>query len=248
MDTALFVGLAHKMALKRRMDVVSNNIANMSTTAYKKERVAFQQHLVETPGAKATTGGQISYMLDYGIVRNLQQGQMIPTENSLDVYINGRGYISVETTEGETLYTRNGRMQIDNDGDLALLTGEKILDETGQTIPIDPEDRDIFIADDGTVSTNIGEAGRIGLYTFQNEELMRRRGNSLYESDTQPIAADDGDGVRLKSKAIEGSNVNAIESMVEMIDVMRAYQRSIKTSKDYEDMRKDSLDRLARVQ
>lgn len=248
MDTALFVGLAHKSALRRRMDVVSNNIANMSTTAFKKERVAFKEFLMDAPGAAATEGGKVSYMLDYGVLRNLEQGQMIPTDNPLDVFINGRGYITVEGADGDTLYTRNGRMKLDNDNNLALLSGEKVLDETGQPFFFDPEEKDIHIADDGTVSSDIDVKGRIALVTFENEQAMKRRGNSLYETDENPIEPENAIEVRLKTKAVEGSNVNAIQSMVEMIDVSRAYQRAIRSDKSYEDMRKDSLDRLARVQ
>ncbi|WP_417452138.1 flagellar hook-basal body complex protein [Kordiimonas sp.] len=248
MDTALFVGLAHRSALKRRMDVVAHNIANMSTTAFNKERVVFRQHLMDAPGAAATTGGKIAYVMDAGVTRNTDTGNMISSNNPLDVFIKGRGYLTVTASDGEKVYTRNGRMMVDKDAELALLSGEKVLDENGQTIQFDEEDTDIHIATDGTLSTNNGEKGKIGLVSFANEQNMKRRGSSLYETDQAPEPPENMTDVSLRPKAFEGSNVNAIESMVEMIDVMRAYERASKNSSGYEDMRKDSLDRLARVQ
>lgn len=247
MDTALFVGLAHRSALKRRMDVVAHNIANMSTAAFNKERSVFRQHLMDAPGAAGTTGGKIAYVMDHGVVRNLEAGTMIPTSNPLDVFIHGRAYLSIEGKDGQTVYTRNGRMTIDAERNLTLLSGEKVLDENGQAIQFDEDDIDIHIANDGAISTNNGERGKLGIVSFANEQSMKRRGSSLYETDQAPQPPENMTEFTIRQKAYEGSNVNAIESMVEMIDVMRAYERASKQSTGYEDMRKDSLDRLARL-
>jgi flagellar basal-body rod protein FlgF len=247
MDTALYVGLAHKAALKRRMDVVAHNIANMSTTAFNKERVVFRQHLMEVPGAAATTGGKISFVQDHGVLRNLEAGTMVPSGNDLDIFIKGRAYLAVEGTGGETLYTRNGRMMIDNENTLALLSGEKVLDDTGSPIVFEEDDVDIHIADDGTISSNNGELGKLGLAQFSNEQDMKRRGSSLYETNQTPIPQEGITDVTVRQRAFESSNVNAIESMVEMIDVMRAYQKASKSESGIEDLRKDSLKRMAQV-
>ncbi|NVJ69008.1 MAG: flagellar hook-basal body complex protein [Alphaproteobacteria bacterium] len=247
MDTALFVGLAHRSALKRRMDVVAHNIANMSTAAFNKERSVFRQHLIDAPGAAGTVGGKIATVMDHGVVRNLEQGTMIPTSNPLDIFINGRAYLSIEGKDGQTVYTRNGRMTLDANRNLTLLSGEKVLDENGQAIQFDEDDIDFTIADDGSISTNNGERGKLGIVSFANEQNMKRRGSSLYETDQAPQAPENMTDFSIRQKAYEGSNVNAIESMVEMIDVMRAYERASKQSTGYEDMRKDSIDRLARV-
>ena len=179
MDTALYVGLAHKAALKRRMDVVAHNIANMSTTAFNKERVVFRQLLVDAPGAAATSGGKIAFVQDHGVLRNLDSGTMVPSGNDLDVFIKGRAYLTVEGSDGEKLYTRNGRMMIDNELNLTLLSGEKVLDDTGSAIQFEEDDVEIHIADDGTLSTNGGERGKLGLAQFTNEQDMKRRGTSL---------------------------------------------------------------------
>ncbi len=247
MDTALYVGLAHKAALKRRMDVVAHNIANISTTAFNKERVVFRELLMDAPGAAATTGGKIAYVQDHGVVRNLNPGTLIPSSNPLDVFIHGRGYLNVQGTDGETLYTRNGRMTLDSDRNLTLLSGEKVLDENGQAIQFDEDDVDINISKDGSISTNNGERGKIGLSQFQNEQDMKRRGSSLYETNQDPVEAENMTDLTIRSKAFESSNVNPIESMVEMIEVMRAYEKANKSGSSIEDLRKDSLKRLSKI-
>jgi flagellar basal-body rod protein FlgF len=229
------------------MDVVAHNIANMSTAAFKKERSVFREHLMDVPGAAATTGGKIAFVMDHGVVRDLNPGTMVPTSNPLDLFINGRAYFTVQANDGQTVYTRNGRMSLDADRNLTLLSGEKVLDENGQAIQFDEDDVDISISDDGTISTNNGDRGKIGIVSFANEQNMKRRGSSLYETDEAPQAPENMTEFSIRQKAYEGSNVNPIEAMVEMIDVMRAYERASKQSTGYEDMRKDSLDRLARM-
>ncbi len=249
MDTALLVGLAHKGALKRRMDVVAHNLANMSTTAFKKENVNFKQHLMDAPGATATSGGKISYVIDFGVVRDMDQGTMQNTGNPLDVFIDGKGFLSVQSG-GETLFTRNGRMAINKDDTLTLLSGEPVLDNNGQRIQFDDDDdlNSIYISEDGVISTNNGEVARLAVSTFANPALMKKRGGSLYETNEAPQEVEAAIDVALKQRAVESSNVNPVEAMVEMIDVLRAYEKASRNSSSYEEMRKDSLGRLSKVQ
>ncbi len=255
MDTTIYIGLAHQMAMRRRMDIIAHNVANMNTTAFNKERVAFRQFLMDAGGSDASSGGKVSSVLDYGIIRNLSQGTFVPTGNDLDIAISGRGYLSVELPDGDTGYTRNGRMKVDKDLNLALLSGEKILDDTGKTITITPEDLNLHIANDGTLSSSAGELGKIGVYSFENEQAMERIGTSLYITDEDPLYSfepayieESGNKVEILSGNVENSNVNALQSMTEMIKVQRAYQSFSRSLDTYQKMRSDSLDRLARVQ
>ena len=248
MDTAQLVGLAHRNALERRLDVVAHNVANMSTTAFNKEKLVFRQFLVDAPGAAATTGGQISYVLDHGIVRNLEEGTLVYSDNPLDVFISKGGYLAVEDQNGETVYTRNGRMKLDADNFLTLLSGERVLDVDENPIQFADDDIDILIGKDGALSTNNGELGQLGIFTFQNEQAMRRKGASLYETNQTPLDPENATDYTITQRGYESSNVNAIESLVEMTDVLRAYQRATQSGRDQHELRADSLDRLARVQ
>lgn len=249
MDTTIYLGMSNQSALLRKMDVIAHNVANMNTTAFKKERVVFRQHLLDLGGEDARKFGQISYVLDHGIVRNQEQGQVITTGNQLDIYLDGKGYLAVEGGDGETLYTRNGRMQISNDNFLTLLGGERVLDANGQPIEIPAEATDFTISDNGLLSTNgDAEPVQLGLYRFENEEGLNRRGDSLYETDQAPEVVQPGDGLTVRQNAIEGSNVNPIRTLVEMTEVLRSYQAASRNQERFQELREDSLDRLARVQ
>lgn len=251
MDTTLYLGMSYQKALERKMDVVAHNVANMNTTAFKKERVVFRQYLVDLEGAEATKKGKVSFVLDHGIVRNLDQGDIVHTNGQLDVYIDGPGYIAVEGQNGETLYTRNGRMQLDKDGFLTTFDGQRILDNEGDPIEIelDDDNADIHIAQDGTITAGTNDPVRLGLYKFQNEQAMNRQGGSLYSTNQPPLEVEDlADGVTIKQFALEGSNVNSIRTITEMMQVMRSYQSVSRNMTQYQELREDSLDRLSRVQ
>lgn len=247
MDSALFIGLTHKEALKRRMDVVAHNVANMNTTAFKQEKVIFQQLLIDAPKAPGSEGGKIAYVVDKGVTRDFSAGALVETSNNLDVFISDGGFMTVESNQGETLYTRNGRMRVDQDLTLVTLGGLPVLDENGQRIQFDPEDQNITISETGAVSSNLGEKAKLGLASFANPDALKRRDNSLYESSQDPRNPDEGPVITVQSGAIESSNVNAIKSMVELIDISASYGRANKSGEDIEKLQKEAIQRLGRT-
>lgn len=247
MDTALYVSLAHRSALKRKMDVVAHNIANMNTTAFKKEQVMFKEFLMDAPG---TVSGKITSVIDYGVSRTMTEGTIVHTGNELDIFISGKAYLSVEGKDGEPYYTRNGRMTLDQEGFLTLLSGEKVLDIDGAPIQFEEGETGIVIADDGTLSAATPEGvseekAKLGFKQFENEQNMKRVGTSLYKTDEEGEEADD---FTIRQKSIESSNVNPIEEITKMITIQRAYESSGRSNSKYEEMRTDSLKRLAKVQ
>lgn len=247
MDTALFIGLTHKGTLKRRMDVVAHNIANMNTTAFKQEKVVFQTLLVDAPSAQGADGGKIAYVVDKGIARDFSEGALVSTGNPLDIYLSAGGFLTVEDNQGDVLYTRNGRMRLDAERNLVTLSGEKIYDDRGAPIQFAANETSITISENGTITTEIGERGRLGIATFPDMSALKKRGNSLYETDQAPLDPDNAKQVTITSGSIEASNVNAIKSMVEMIDVSSAYSRATQSSKDIEDLQKEAIQRLGRT-
>lgn len=248
MDTSVFIGLSTQKALRREMDIVANNVANMNTTAYKRERVVFREYLVEAENAQATTGGKVSYVLDYGVVRNLDQGAYQETGNPLDLFIDGSGYIAAEGGNGETIYARNGRMKLDEEGFLTLFSGERVLDKDNRPIQFEPGETGIQFTEGGLISSSTrNEVAQMGLYRFANEQQMNRRGNSTYTTQQAPLNPADNP-VTVKQFAIEGSNVNGIKSIVDMTRILRSYQSVSKNLDSINQLREDSLQRLARVE
>lgn len=246
MDTTLYVSLSHQTALRRHMDLIANNIANASTTAFRREQVIFQEFLVNTKANANRDAREVAFVEDYGVARDNRQGALVTTGNNLDIAIIGEGFLNVEhPSTNESFYSRNGRLSVSHDGFLVLPSGHRVLNDQGQPISIGTEDLALRIAEDGTIASSQGVVGQIALFTFENEGLMRKVGDGLYTSDENPAEAANS---TVQSGTLEGSNVNSIQEMTNMISVMRSYQSTSRMVDKYQDMRMRGIERLGRVQ
>lgn len=244
MNNTLYVSLSHQMVMQRKLDLVANNIANMNTTAYRRESVKFQEFITEMKGANDPLGGDLSFVMDYGVVRDFQEGTIIPTGNIFDVAISGPGFLIVETPDGETRFTRNGHFRLNGDGIIVTSDGSRVQDDTGNDITLTTGDTDISIAKDGTITTNIGRVARLALVEFGNRQALRKVGNSQYSTAEVPIPSESSSFLQ---GMLEGSNVNGVEEVTDMIQILRNYQQVSKMLEAYQDLRKNSIQRLARV-
>jgi flagellar basal-body rod protein FlgF len=232
MENTTFIALAQQANLRRQMDVVANNIANMNTTAYKGEEMMFIAHLVRSQGGASALGERISFPRDIATVRNLLEGPMVETGNPFDLAIHGEGYFAVQTEDGER-YTRNGRFTLDETGRLINEQRQLVLSEGGQPFTFNSTEVNIRIARDGTVSTENGQIGRIRVVRFENPHDLRIVAGGLYATEQQPQAVEKPQVVQ---GMLEGSNVNPIREMTRMIEVHRTYE-SAKRLIDREDER-----------
>ena len=219
METTTMIALSRQGALRRQMDIVANNIANMNTSGFKGEKMMFVEHLVKSRGGEQLLGTKLSYVRDIATMLDLSQGPMDRTGNSLDLAIPGDGYFVIQTEQGER-YTRNGRFQLDEGGQLVNQNGEPLLSVGDQPFFFGPEDTEIVVSRDGTVSTNNGDLGRVRLVTFENEQALRRTAGGLFSSEA---AAQDVESPDIIQGMLEGSNVQPIFEMAKMIDIHRKY-------------------------
>lgn len=237
---ALKIGATGMLAQQSNVDVLSNNIANINTTAFKRQRTSFKDLLYmneRRPGAETSSTGTLSPSgIQYGlgvsvgsVYRNFEQGAVIRTDAPLDVSIQGRGFFTVTLPNGDTTYTRDGAFQPNENGDLVTSQGY-LLDPA---INIPPEAVDINIAGDGTITATVDETvtnlGQITTVMFVNEAGLEAIGENLYretEASGAPAnvtAGEDGSGALLQ-RHLEGSNVDAIESITDLITAQRAYE------------------------
>ena len=236
METTAYIALSRQMVLRRRMEVIAHNIANANTTGFKAEAVMLEP-VVERSGRR----DRLAFVQDFATVRDTGPGAMITTGNPFDLAIDGTGYFMVETAAG-VRYTRAGQFHRNDLGELVTPAGDRVLDDGGNAILLPGDARDITVSSTGALSTAAdGLIGRIGLVQFENEQALRRVGGGLYEADDAP---DPAAGARLVQGALEGSNVQAITQMTDMMEVSRAYQSTQKLIDGHHEMQRRSIERM----
>jgi flagellar basal-body rod protein FlgF len=220
MENAILITLSRQIALQRKMDITANNMANMNTAGYKADGLKFEEYLAHVARERSFEGNdqRVSMVRDPQIVRNLAQGQLRQTGRELDIAISGEGWLAIQTPQGER-YTRNGQLHLDASGRLVTNEGHPVMGESGEIV-FEPGESDIVIGRDGSIATSAGAKDRLRLVAFERPQELRKQGSSLYKADETPREA--GKAVIIQG-AYEGSNVQPMKEMTDMIETVRAY-------------------------
>ena len=224
-----------------KLDVTAHNIANVSTNGFKRGRAEFADLMYQTmrPAGASTgnaTSAPIATEVGLGVrlaatSHDLGQGELRQTGNPLDVSIEGHGYLGVTLPSGETVYTRNGALQITAEGRLVTSDGYSILGD----ITIPPDAQNVAIAGNGTISatlpgeTQTVELGKLQVATFTNPAGLAALGSTLFHETSASGAAvlgtpGEGGAGTLRQGLLEVSNVNVVEEMIDLISGQRAYE------------------------
>lgn len=240
-NAALHVARTGLDAQNMKMQVIANNLANVNTTGFKKDRANFEtlayQQIVAA-GAQSDAENQYAVGLSLGsgvqmagTARIDTQGSLTTTSNSLDLAIEGQGYFQVEMADGTTGYTRAGNFNLSSEGVVVTADGQPLQPQ----IQVPEGATSLTIGSDGTVSAKLAganevtELGKIETATFVNSAGLQALGNNIYAETAasgQPqvgAAGIEGRGA-LRQGALEGSNVNVVEELVDMIETQRAYE------------------------
>lgn len=239
---SLDIGASGMQAQQTNVDVISNNIANMSTNGFKRQRVEFHDLIYqnkERPGAPAASDGTnvpAGLQLGLGVrtastYRLHEQGALENTGNNLDMAVSGEGYFQVEQPNGEIAYTRNGTFQVNEDGELVTTQGNTV--EPGINIPENATG--ININEQGQVSVTLPNqvdeqvVGRIELAQFVNPAGLEAVGNTMFketEASGAPIVGNPGEEEfgSIRQGFVESSNVSVVDEMTNMISAQRAYE------------------------
>ncbi len=220
MENTLLVATSYQGALRRQMEVIANNLANMNTGGFKAERMMFVDHLVRSAGSSGGVADQLAFVRDIATLRDPSPGNLVATESPLDVALQGDGFFVVNTPEGER-YTRDGHFTLDALGQLVTETGLPVMAREGAPILFARDDTQISISGDGTVSTENGVLGQLRVVRVENPNLMQGTGDGLFATDQ---IVEDMDQPRIAQGVVEGSNVEPILEMERMIRTHRAYE------------------------
>jgi len=245
MDTTLYVALSHQVAQRRQMDVIANNIANMGTTAFKRESVMFREYLKESDGELPNSLKKIAYVQDYGVSRQMTDGKFSTTGNPFDIALSGDGMLMVKKENGDFAYTRNGHLALSDQGKLITSTGQEVLDDGQNPIQFPENPIGIEFATDGTISAkNVGIIGKLNVVTFENTSTLKKIGDNMFSAADQSIPSTD---FQVVQGVTESSNVQPIIEITKMINVSRAYTRTAKMMENFQDSRNNAINRLAKL-
>lgn len=227
MDAAGYTTLTRQSGLMREMQVVAHNIANASTTGFRREGVIFSEYVKRLDDAPSLS------MAD-GNARHidLSQAGISETGGAFDFAIQGEGFFLIETPEGERL-TRAGSFTPSPEGELVTPDGHRLLDQGGAPIFVPPDVGPAALGQDGTLSAGGQPLARIGLWKPSDLTSLRHQGGTLFVSDT---ALEPSEGATILQGYVEESNVNPIFEIARMIEVQRAYELG-QTFLDQEDAR-----------
>jgi flagellar basal-body rod protein FlgF len=251
MENTLLVGLSRQTLLERQLDVVANNIANVNTTGYKADSSLFEEFLTSGAHEDNFVGAdrRVSYVQDRATYRDFSQGAADQTKNPLDLAIDGSGFLVVQTPAGER-YTRDGGLQLNNQGQLVTVAGNPVLGTSGPIV-FQPTDHDINVAPDGTITVVTGTSnvdsvrGKLRLVSFADAQKLLKEGANLYSAG-EGAAQPDATSV-VQQGFIEKSNVSAVSEMSRMIEVTRAYTQISTLLQQQSDLHKTAIQQLAEV-
>ena len=251
---SLDIAATGMLAQQLNVEVISNNIANLTTTGYKRQRAEFQDLLYQDLRRVGTSSSDSGTVLPSGIQLGLgvkpaavyriaEQGNLTITENPLDLAINGRGYFQVELPDGETAYTRSGAFQLSPDGEIVTADGFTVL--PGITIPEDAlsitinANGEVYVKIRGQVQEQL--VGQFELAIFANGSGLDAVGESLLletAASGPPTTSTPGDSGlgSLEQGALETSNVNVVNEITSLITAQRAYEMNARVIQTADEM------------
>jgi flagellar basal-body rod protein FlgG len=245
MTTALQIARSGLDALDQRMKTISNNLANVSTTGFKKDRASFATLMYQddrNPGAASGPDTQYASGLGtgtgvrvVGTERIHQQGTLLQTDNALDLAIDGSGFFAIQMPDGTTGYTRDGGFKLSANGEIVTAAGLRL----AQPLTIPDGASQVVISPDGIVTATVAgqpapvQVGQLQLTRFLNPAGLMPLGDNLYRETagsgppTLGVAGQAGMG-NIRQGMLEGSNVSTVQELVDMIETQRAYEINAK--------------------
>lgn len=244
MDNTVYVALSSQVALRRNLEIVANNMANLSTPGFKAERMMFREFLQPVSPAD-----KISFVQDIASYNDLSEGPLMTTGAALDLAIAGKGYFTVDTPDGPR-YTRGGSFSLDAQRRLVTAQGNPVLSTSGAPIVFPTNAREIVVADDGTISSREDDPkisirlDRVGVVDFDDPRQVHSSGDGLMTSDASPSQVANP---RVVQGAIEQSNAQGVREMTEMMEILRTYQTVQKAIDSETDRRRNALQQLSKI-
>jgi len=260
MGNGIYTATAGAKVQSHYLDLIANNLANVGTVGYKADDLTFSDFLVQDGKLPRTDRVRMSEendlaantreraqhfveVLDQSM--DLSQGAMVSTQNSLDVALDGPGFMTVELG-GQTLYTRDGQFHLGPEGELLHGSGGRVLDEGGEPIALN-DSGDLTIDAKGAIRQGGAEIARLGLVEIPDKDVLVKAGHTLFnclDKDNPPAEASN---TLVRQGLLEKSNVNPVREMTKMIKVNRHFEMMNKVIQAYRDLDNRSIQEVGNV-
>ena len=260
----IYAAVSGAMAQSSRLDTIANNLANVNTTGFKKDRQVFSEYLsamekpdeLGMPRVAASIesfydmrGGDNAYVNPAGTYTNFEQGGLKPTGSNLDVALDGKGFFEVMTPQG-LRFTRNGAMQVSNEGKLVTREGHPILspgtgDPASRQIQVGT--RDFNVSEQGDVMSQGQIVGKMSVVNFQNPDELQKIGSSLYALKGNATGKPEASQARVQQGFTETSNVNVVEEMTDMITANRVFEAAQKAIQAHDQLDDKLINQVGKV-
>ena len=246
MNSGMYSAVSGSLAAMNRLDMISNNLANVNTPGFKRDRMSFESLLVGAANPPAVPTGTTADPLlqKNSIYIDYASGSTSQSSNPLDLALDGDGFFAVTTPEG-TAYTRQGNFRISADGTLATVDGFPVQGANGSAIRI--QGNKVEIDSKGGVTVDGTAAGTLAVMDFDKPYNLTKIGSALFVPVDKQIAPQTAKAQILQGH-LEGSNVDSISEMVQMIETNRYFEACTKVIKGYDDMTTKAANDLGRLQ
>ena len=230
MLNGLFSTFSGKFVNGRRLEIISNNLANVSTAGFKASRPVFNALTGEEAAARQQT--ENTYVSVYDAYLNFSGGAPVETGSNLDFAIEGDGFFVVSTKNG-TMYTRNGKFTVDHEKRLVTAEGDPVLGKGGE---INIDGKQISVESDGSISVDNTTVDVLKIVDFKDKSAVRNAGRNLFVNTSETNEEFTPDNYTVRQGYYEASNVNVTREMIEMIYTVRAYEAYTKVDQYFNDI------------
>lgn len=244
MNSGIYTAFSGMQAKLDALDVLANNLANVNSAGFKGDKVFFtylNKSLNDSPGAN-NLAAAVNQFVHADSRLNGEAGAITPTHRDLDIAIEGNGFLAVETPRG-IRYTRNGNLQQNAQFALTTADGYPVLGADGKAITLGPGA--VTIKQDGAVLLEGNEAGRLKVVAFEDLSKLQKEGASLFAS-PENGAGESSSNAQIRSGCLEQSNVSAISSIIQMVDLLRSFESAQKCVGLINDINGKVIDKLGR--
>jgi flagellar basal-body rod protein FlgG len=245
MNSGMYAAVSGNMVSMQRMEVITNNLANINTVGFKKDRLVFDTMLnsAKNPTQPAGTLTDLSPLIDYAVEPDFSAGPLKQTSNPLDLALDGNGFFVVKTPQGKA-YTRQGNFHLDGKGKVVTSDGFEVQAGGG---PIVIKGGKVEINEKGEVSVDGQQVSTLSVVDFPRPYQLQKIGSALFVPSGPGMTGQPAIGAQVRQGALEDSNVQALMEMVNLIATTRLSESCDKTIQSYDEMASKAANDLGRV-